>query len=338
MSYKVLTRYLLQKSPSVQTQCRSKVIMTPGETLHEYLQNGRVPSGKIYAKNPAIVKEKLISIAKGGSNQLQVITDFDYTMTKAYHDGKRGLTCYGIVEQSSVVTQEFRDETRRLLHQYYPIEVDPHMTPKEKIPLMLEWYNGAHEALKKCDIYKKDFETMVQEADIHFRDGLDIFVDLTFRMNIPFLVFSAGTGDIIDACLAQYDLKRPNVHTISNFATFAPDGKLIGYEKTLIHMFNKNEHAIAATSYFGDIKHRSNVIVMGDALGDADMGEGVHQPGTILKIGFLNDKGREGSKSMKVADSIEERLPIFLEAFDLVLTDDQTFNIPLEILSTVTSD
>ena len=55
-------------------------------------------------------------------------------------------------------------------------------------------------------------------------------------------------------------------------------------------MFNKKQHALTATSYFGDIKQRNNVIVMGDSLGDADMAEGVHEPGTILKIGFLNDE------------------------------------------------
>ena len=63
---------------------------------------------------------------------------------------------------------------------------------------------------------------------LFFRDGLDAFVDMTFRMDIPFLIFSAGIGDVIDACLVQHGLKKTNVHTISNFATFAPDGKFIG--------------------------------------------------------------------------------------------------------------
>ncbi|XP_065564520.1 cytosolic 5'-nucleotidase 3-like isoform X2 [Artemia franciscana] len=309
------------------------------ETLQKYLQTGNVPNGKIYSKNPTVVKEKLVSIGKGGHSKLQVITDFDHTMTKAHHKKKEGLTCDGIVGRSSRVTQEFKDENRRLLHQYYPIEVDPHLTPEEKIPYMQQWYDGIHEALKKCDIYKKDFETMVQESEIHFRDGLDAFVDMTFRMDIPFLIFSAGIGDVIDACLVQHGLKKTNVHTISNFATFAPDGKFIAYDLTkLVLMFNKKQHALTATSYFGDIKQRNNVIVMGDSLGDADMAEGVHEPGTILKIGFLNDEGREGSKSTKTVDSIEERLPRFMEAFDLVLVDDQTFNIPLEILSTIALD
>ena len=65
------------------------------ETLHEYLQTGQVPSGKIYSMNPAVVKEKLASIAKGGHSKLQVIADFDHTMTKAHHKKKEGLTCDG---------------------------------------------------------------------------------------------------------------------------------------------------------------------------------------------------------------------------------------------------
>lgn len=42
--------------------------------------------------------------------------------------------------------------------------------------------------------------------------------------------------------------------------------------------------------YFEELSHRHNALVLGDSLGDVQMGKGLHNPESILKIGFLNDK------------------------------------------------
>ena len=55
--------------------------------------------------------------------------------------------------------------------------------------------------------------------------------------------------------------------------------------------YNKNETSVPHSStYFQDLSHRHNVILMGDSLGDLQMSKGVEPPSTILTIGFLNDK------------------------------------------------
>jgi len=77
-------------------------------------------------------------------------------------------------------------------------------------------------------------------------------------------------------------------------------------------MFNKNETALDNPAYFKELSHRGNALVLGDSLGDINMDKGMHAPGAILKIGFLNDK-------------IEERMSSFINTFDVVLVDDQTF-------------
>ena len=56
-----------------------------------------------------------------------------------------------------------------MFEKYYPIEIDPHITVEEKIPLMIEWYDGAHELMKNSNLYKKDFALMVAENPIEFR-------------------------------------------------------------------------------------------------------------------------------------------------------------------------
>lgn len=55
-------------------------------------------------------------------------------------------------------------------------------------------------------------------------------------------------------------------------------------------MFNKHENVIHSSPYFKEISGRTNVILLGDSLGDIKMAHGVPSPNTILKIGFLNDK------------------------------------------------
>ena len=54
------------------------------------------------------------------------------------------------------------------------------------------------------------------------------------------------------------------------------------------------------------------------------MANGVENAASVLKIGFLNDMA-----------TAEKRLPSFLDGFDIVLMDDQSMNVPLEILYNV---
>jgi 5'-nucleotidase len=109
--------------------------------------------------------------------------------------------------------------------------------------------------------------------------------------NIPILVFSAGVGDVIDEALLANNLTQDNVKVISNYMTYNTEGKLVAFTDKLIHMYNKNETSIPHSStYFQDLSHRHNVILLGDSLGDLQMSKGVEPPSTVLTIGFLNDK------------------------------------------------
>ncbi len=58
-------------------------------------------------------------------------------------------------------------------------------------------------------------------------------------------------------------------------------------------------------AYFEELSNRNNALVLGDSLGDIGMDKGMHNPGAILKIGFLNDK-------------ISERMESFVNSFDVV--------------------
>lgn len=72
-----------------------------------------------------------------------------------------------------------------------------------------------------------------------------------------------------------------------------------------IYRFNKSESGFHNSAYFKEFSHRNNALVLGDSLGDVGMDKGMHDPGAVLKIGFLNDK-------------IDELMESYIENYDVV--------------------
>ena len=122
------------------------------------------------------------------------------------------------------------------------------------------------------------------------RDGTSELLNDLNEKGVPILVFSAGVGDVIDEALKISGLMKDNIKVISNYMEYDENDKMVRFSSQLIHMFNKNESAVRHASYFQELSHRNNVILMGDSLGDLHMAHGVEPPSTVLKIGYLNDK------------------------------------------------
>lgn len=76
---------------------------------------------------------------------------------------------------------------------------------------------------------------------------------------VPVLVFSAGIGDVVKACLEHQGFLTPNVHVVSNFLKFQ-DGKVAGCQGDIIHIFNKNEHLLQNTPYYEVCKNEIEIL------------------------------------------------------------------------------
>ncbi|VDO83463.1 unnamed protein product, partial [Soboliphyme baturini] len=160
------------------------------------------------------------------------------------------------------------------------------------------------------------------------RDQFDVFAKTLERLSIPLVIFSAGVGDVIQLVLA-HDLGRlpSNIHVVSNFMNFDTEGKICAFKPPLLHTFNKGTAVINGQSTFAsDLRRRPNVLLLGDSLGDLHMDSGLVNEDCILKIGFLNGR---------VHSDVNESFSQFVNGYDIVIIDDQTFDVPNSLLSAI---
>uniref|UniRef100_A0A8C6SI25 5'-nucleotidase n=1 Tax=Neogobius melanostomus TaxID=47308 RepID=A0A8C6SI25_9GOBI len=274
-------------------------------------------------KDPERVQDIIVSMQKAGSNTLQVIADFDMTLTRFAYNGKRCPTCHNILDNSLLIDDECKKELKDLLNTYYPIEIDSSRPVEEKLPLMVEWWTKAHELLIEQRIRKDDLAKVVSQSEAKLREGYGFFFDHLHEHSIPLLIFSAGIGDILEEVIRQAGVFHSNVNVFSNYMDFDELGVLHGFKGELIHVYNKREGAMLNTGHFRELRARPNVLLLGDSLGDLSMADGVQDMENILKIGFLNDK-------------VEDRRQFYLDSFDIVLVKDETLDVPNAIIRYLT--
>ncbi|XP_034246216.1 7-methylguanosine phosphate-specific 5'-nucleotidase isoform X2 [Thrips palmi] len=275
----------------------------------------------VHIKCPSKVVSILGKFAAGGVNALQVIADFDHTVTKQHIHGERHVSSFCVVNKCTVLPEDFRDKDRKLLEKYLPIERDPNLSKEEKIPYMVEWYTTTSELLNGFPLGSDEIASAVKKSDTQLRTGTAELVNALDEEDVPMLIFSAGLGDVVDAILKCHGVVNKNIHVISNFLKYK-DGHVNGFTNDIVHPFNKNGKAAEHTKYFELMSSRHNVILMGDNLGDAEMADGVPNTDAVLKIGFLYG-------------AVSTLLPSYMDHFDIVLVDDQTMVIPNSIFNHV---
>ncbi|XP_044310626.1 cytosolic 5'-nucleotidase 3A isoform X1 [Varanus komodoensis] len=276
----------------------------------------------VHIKDPARVEEIICGLIKGGAAKLQIITDFDMTLSRFSHNGKRCPTCHNVIDNCKLITDDCRKKLLQLKEIYYAIEIDPSLTIEEKYPYMVEWYNKSHALLIEQGLQKDKLAEIVRESEVMLKEGYENFFDKLHEHNIPVFIFSAGIGDILEEVIHQAGVYHPNVKVVSNFMDFDDNGILKGFKGELIHVYNKHDGALKNTEYFKQLKDNSNIILLGDSQGDLTMADGVSNVEHILKIGYLNDK-------------VEELLEKYMDSYDIVLVKDESLDVANSILQKI---
>ncbi|XP_026326959.1 7-methylguanosine phosphate-specific 5'-nucleotidase [Hyposmocoma kahamanoa] len=288
--------------------------------------SGEIPELKksnVHIKNEKELIQKVNKIINDGNKKLQIVTDFDHTLTRhTMDDGSMVLTSFGMFRECPSIPQEYKDEDVRLWAQYKPIEDDPNMTIKEKTQHMIEWYIASNNMLKDVVFPRNELTDVGKTMVDCFRKGVKDMITWSETQQVPVLVFSAGLGESVLAAMKAANFLLPHVKVVSNFLDTDSHDKITGIKGEVIHCYNKNETVIKHTEYYEMVKDRNNVILMGDNLGDAGMAEGMEHCDVVIKVGFLGD-------------NVEGNLNNYLNTFDIVLVREPSVDVVNAILKLV---
>ncbi|OIT30758.1 PREDICTED: cytosolic 5'-nucleotidase 3 isoform X1 [Nicotiana attenuata] len=291
--------------------------------MEQVVVNGS-ESHLVVVDNPNLLQKKISAIRLAGPAKLQVIADFDATLTKYWIDGCRGQSSHNLLQQED---PEYNVKRQKLYDYYHPLEFDPAIPLDEKAKLMVEWWEKTHALLIEGGLTYNAIQNSVAKATIAFRDGVTELFELLEEKGVPVLIFSAGLADIIEEVLKQKVHRSfKNVRIVSNRMVFDENGRLQSFKGKTIHVLNKNEHALDMAAplhdHCGDLnglgdeksslKKRTNVLLLGDHIGDLGMSDGLDYESRI-SVGFLNDK-------------VENSLESYRKAFDILYLNDASMH------------
>lgn len=110
----------------------------------KYLQQSNVR-----IKNPENLEKKINDFRSGGFDKLQIVTDFDYTLTrKILKNGKTGPSSFCILEHCKSLPNDYKAKCDVITQKYKPIELDPSIAIVDKIDRMVEWWTLSSELLR----------------------------------------------------------------------------------------------------------------------------------------------------------------------------------------------
>ncbi|XP_057550318.1 uncharacterized protein LOC130828372 isoform X1 [Amaranthus tricolor] len=295
-----------------------------------------IRSGDMVVGDSVSLQNKIAAIRAAGPSKLQIIADFDCTLTKYNINGQRGQTSHALLQQGNA---EYDMKRQKLYDHYHPLEICPAIPLDEKTKLMEEWWEKTHGLLVEGGLTLYDIRKSVANARMEFRDGVVELFDLLEEKNVPILIFSAGLADIIEEVLRQ-KIQKPyrNVKIVSNRMVFDDKGNLLSFKGKTIHVLNKNEHSLDMAAPLHDklgemdgpdinyasMKKRTNVLLLGDHVGDLGMSDGLNYE-TRISVGFLNDK-------------VNESLESYEKAFDVVFLNDAPMLGVVDLISQLIKD
>jgi cytosolic 5'-nucleotidase 3 len=244
-----------------------------------------------------------------------VVADFDRTITES--DSATSVSIFRDLirmdrrELVAPLAEDYLAESDALFAKYHPIEFDALRPLPERIAACEEWWAAQFELMARHGIGESVFSRIFADAAsrdlLRPRPGMLGLMRETLRTTAPFVVFSAGLGNTIEACLESHGLPIGCIGLVSNTLEFESDGRFRGRlaGSRMIHTFSKDERHAAGIERIS-LSERSRIVLFGDNPGDADMAED-RLGRTVLRVGICDS-----------ADgAIRER---YRGAFDLVLS------------------
>lgn len=277
-------------------------------------------------------KARLSTLQAGGPQQLQVITDFDQTLT-AYigTDGLRNDECHGVLLRRldpqnvpGLMATSWRHlkEIERLYGEGDFASVESYVKPLEIQEERVTWWFKTYQALAVEFQLWRQVDDCIARSNARVRDGLVATFAWVEAFNVPLLVVSAGLRQVMCRILETGGCPLP-----ASASVVANDL----HEPTLT-IYTETKHAalsLAPRCYHDAVKDRRCLLLLGDKLSDLAPAQGLDQDYVVLSVCFLSD-GLSEHRSASV-----EEIERHLQHFDVVLTGDASMNFVNSLLRSI---
>ena len=277
------------------------------------------------------VENKLHSFLESYLNDplsVAVLADFDWTLTKRYDYGSNKTlgSSYQIYDESAIGGSQKEREAhhKKLFDKYHKYEVDTSIDFKKRDFMLRRWYTESLSSYVNKRFTKDSIKNMIekQRGNFSFRNYAKEFIESVIGLNIPFIVISAGLGDIIEGALRdlipRFDeyVKDKKLCIISNKFKFNEKGECYGIDENIIYTFNKSHFSgNYIKTNFPKIK---NVFIMGDNLKDYNATDNLNlEKNKIIGVGFVNILPEDKEKEKKINE--------FKNVYDINLIGDSSF-------------
>ena len=234
-------------------------------------------------------KQKLAAtiarIKADGPARFHVLADFDYTMTRAFYDGKKLPTIIAQLRDGTHLTPDYAARAQALFDTYHLLEFDAPLSFAFRTEKMHEWWSTHYQLLVECGLDKQVMDEIAASRSVRFRPGALELVDLLHTHQVPLITMSAAPAYMIREQLRIEGRLYDSAHVIANEYSYDAAGHVTGIREPIIHSLNKSETTIATYPIFETIKNRANVLLMGDALEDKGM-IGSFPYMNLITIGF----------------------------------------------------
>jgi len=248
---------------------------------------------------------KLNQIIDVGLENLQVVLDFDRTITGPKSTGESAPPMISFLRNSDMLGEEYKKAAQANFEYYWPIEQAHDLSHEEKSGHMHEWWAKHLQQLVDFGLTRDKITQIANSPDLVCRNGVVEFVNFCQANNIPVIIFSAGIlgSESIKLFLERYKINFPNIKIITNELVFDDSGKVVGFKEPIIHSENKSEEVFGVEG----IEQRKNTILAGDGVGDAKMV--LDKPGSLVYRYAVLDNATEEVKNK------------YLSSFDEVVSD-----------------
>ncbi len=229
-------------------------------------------------------------IQKLDSAQTCIIIDFDKTITLGKVGGVNVPSIISILRSEDHLSPEYSELAKALHAKYQPIEADHSLPFETRYKVMESWWTEHLDLLIKSGLTLNHVKLASESKQIVIRSGFAELVKYTSENNIPLVIFSAsGIGfESIEFTLKRDDLLTSNITIISNRFIWDENGIAANRVLPTIHSLAKTGIILKNTEAWNKIKDKKCCVVVGDAIHDLSMSEGIDFE-KVISFGVLNE-------------------------------------------------